>query len=172
MFVVDSAATFPPWAWIALAAGLLCAWAASLRYSKGLHKYNGPFIASFTNFWRMWQWVWYTDMCYFPSVVKYGKIIRIGPNTLLFNDPEAIKDIYMTHFNKVCERIDGAQYGRMRGPPLHACQSTLLTQPSFSPTSTRSAKGSRAAWRSPTSFPPLTESIMANYGGRSPTPSP
>ena len=101
MLAVDSVTIVPGWVWIAFATGLLGAWAASFRYQKGLNKYNGPFLASFTNLWRLWQWLWYTDMCYFPSVVKYGKIIRIGPNTLLFNDPEAIKDIYMTHFNKV-----------------------------------------------------------------------
>ncbi|KAJ9610545.1 hypothetical protein H2200_005322 [Cladophialophora chaetospira] len=100
MSITDSIASAPLLVWVAFAAGLLGAWAASFRYQKGLNKYNGPFLASFTNFWRLWQWVWYTDMGYFPSVVKYGKIIRIGPNTLLFNDPDAIKDIYMTHFNK------------------------------------------------------------------------
>ncbi|KAH0848185.1 putative cytochrome P450 [Fonsecaea pedrosoi] len=100
MLATDSISHLPVWGWVAITAALLCAWAASFRYQKGLNKYKGPFIASFTNFWRLWQWVWYTDRCAYPSVVKYGKIIRVGPNTLLFNDPDAIKDIYMTHFSK------------------------------------------------------------------------
>ncbi len=104
MFITNSLTSPPLWAWTSLLASVLLAWALSFRYQKGLNKYNGPFLASFTNFWRLWQWLCYTEMCYFPSVVKYGKIIRVGPNTLLFNDPEAIKDIYMTHFNKVRSR--------------------------------------------------------------------
>lgn len=107
MAVTDSITNTPLWIWAVLASGALCWWATSRRYYKGLNKYNGPFLASLTNFWRLWQWLWYTDMCYFPRVVKYGKIIRIGPDTLLFNDPEAIKDIYMTHFNKVSNNIGG-----------------------------------------------------------------
>ena len=101
MLVVDSLTNAPLWAWVVLAASLLVAWTASFRYHKGLNKYNGPFLASFTNFWRLWQCYWYTERCYFSSVVKYGQIIRIGPDTLLFSHPDAIKDIYMTHFNKV-----------------------------------------------------------------------
>lgn len=103
MFITNSMSDAPLWAWMIVAFGLLSAWVTSFRYQKGLKKYDGPFLASFTNFWRLWQWVWYTDMGYFTDVVKYGRIIRIGPNTLLFNDPEAIKDIYMTHFNKVSQ---------------------------------------------------------------------
>ena len=101
MLITNSVSAVPPWVWMLLVVTVTCLRAASYRYQKGLNKYDGPFIASFTNFWRFWQWLWYHDRCPFPSVVKYGKIIRVGPNTLLFNDPEAIKDIYMTHFSKV-----------------------------------------------------------------------
>jgi hypothetical protein len=101
MFIADLAASIPPWAWTLLATGVICSRAASYRYQKGLNKYRGPFIASFTNFWRLWQWLWNWDHPYFPDMVKYGKIIRVGPNTLLFNEPEAIKDIYTTGFSKV-----------------------------------------------------------------------
>jgi hypothetical protein len=101
MLITDAVAQAPVWSWVLLAVGLLCLRAASYRYQKGLNKYDGPFLASFTNFWRLWQWLVYYDRCPYPSVVKYGRIIRVGPNTLLFNDPEAIKDIYMTHFQKV-----------------------------------------------------------------------
>lgn len=112
MAVTDSITNAPLWVWVVLASGALCSWAASRRYYKGLNKYNGPFLASLTNFWRLWQWLWYTDMCYFPRVVKYGKIIRVGPDTLLFNDPEAIKDIYMTHFNKVSKSMESMAQAR------------------------------------------------------------
>ncbi|KAH8799844.1 cytochrome P450 oxidoreductase [Xylogone sp. PMI_703] len=100
MLLSELIALVPSWGFALLAVLLLCLRAASFRYQKGLNKYKGPFLASFTNFWRLWQYMWHWDRPYFPRVTKYGKIIRVGPNTLLFNDPEAIKDIYMTHFSK------------------------------------------------------------------------
>lgn len=97
----DFTTNLPPWVFGTLAAGLICFKVGSYRYEKGLNKYKGPFLASFTNFWRLWQWLWYWDRTYFPDMVKYGKIIRVGPDTLLFNEPDAIKDIYTTGFSKV-----------------------------------------------------------------------
>jgi hypothetical protein len=101
MLIADVAANVPPWMLGSAAAGIIFLRAASFRYQKGLNKYKGPILASFTNFWRLWQWLWYWDRTYFLDLVKYGKIIRVGPDTLLFNDPEAIKDIYTTGFSKV-----------------------------------------------------------------------
>jgi hypothetical protein len=126
MFLIDSLTTVPSWAWLALASVILAAWAARWRYHKGLSRYPGPFIASFTDFWRLWQWVWYTDMGYFPKVAHYGRIIRVGPATLLFNDPEAIKDIYMTHFNKV-SRVR-AFLLRSRSKESGGCPSTNMNK--------------------------------------------
>ncbi len=107
MLIPDSVARAPAWTWVLLGVFAICLRAASFRYQKGLNKYRGPFIASITDFWRVWRWFYNWDRCTFPDVVHYGKIIRVGPNTLLFNDPEAIKDIYMTHFTKVriCEYL-------------------------------------------------------------------
>ncbi len=101
MLITNFVSNTPLLAWIFLVAVAVVLRAATFRYQKGLNKYKGPLVASFTNFWRLWQWLWYWDRPYFPDVVKYGKIIRVGPNTLLFNEPEAVKDIYMSHFSKV-----------------------------------------------------------------------
>lgn len=101
MSIMAWAADTPLWVPALLTAAVIFLRAASYRYQKGLNKYKGPFVASFTDFWRLWQWLWNWDRPYFPGVVKYGKIIRVGPNTLLFNEPDAIKDIYSTHFSKV-----------------------------------------------------------------------
>jgi hypothetical protein len=65
------------------------------RYSRGLNKFNGPFLASFTNLWK----VWYAfnssqEPTYVDIHRKYGDIVRIGPNALSFADPQAIHDIY------------------------------------------------------------------------------
>ncbi|KEF63058.1 uncharacterized protein A1O9_01034 [Exophiala aquamarina CBS 119918] len=100
MLAVDAISLISGWTWPILALVLICGWAISVRYQKGFNKYNGPFLASLTNFWRIWQRLRYPHRTYFHDVAKYGRIIRVGPNTLVFNDPEAIKDIYMTHFSK------------------------------------------------------------------------
>jgi hypothetical protein len=78
MFIADIAASIPPWAWTLLATGVICSRAASYRYQKGLNKYKGPFIASFTNFWRLWQWLWNWDHPYFPDTVKPGYKDTLG----------------------------------------------------------------------------------------------
>lgn len=101
MLVTDAIDSIPGWAWPILVLVAIFSWAGSVRYQKGFNKYNGPFLASFTNFWRIWQRLRYPHRTYFQGVAKYGRIIRVGPNTLVFNDPEAIKDIYMTQFSKV-----------------------------------------------------------------------
>lgn len=101
MLAIDAISFTPKWAWPVLALAAICGWAISVRFQKGFNKYDGPFLASLTNFWRIWQRLRYPHRTYFQDVAKYGRIIRVGPNTLVFNDPEAIKDIYMTHFSKV-----------------------------------------------------------------------
>jgi hypothetical protein len=66
-----------------------------IRYSRGLNRFNGPFLASFTNLWK----VWYAfnssqEQIYVDVHRKYGDIVRIGPNALSFADPQATHDIY------------------------------------------------------------------------------
>lgn len=86
-----------------LAISLLVAYLASIRYQRGLSKFNGPFLASFTDLWRLWQAYWYHDRVIFPALqAKYGKVIRMGPRTLLFSEPDVIKEIYTMGFRKVC----------------------------------------------------------------------
>ncbi|KIW17543.1 hypothetical protein PV08_04737 [Exophiala spinifera] len=68
-----------------------------LRYFHPLSKYPGPFLASVTNFWKFYQY----STLRFPNTLiklheKYGPIVRIGPNDLDFNYPEAIAPIYKT----------------------------------------------------------------------------
>lgn len=65
------------------------------RYKKGFSKYNGPFLASFTDLWRVFHV--YSNMDKPPMLdlhEQYGDIVRVGPNILSFGKPEAIKDIY------------------------------------------------------------------------------
>ena len=81
--------------WALALAALALTTLLSYRYKKGLYKYRGPLLASFTDLWRCCYA--YTHMNRPPMLdlhEKYGEIVRVGPNTLSFGHPEAIKDIY------------------------------------------------------------------------------
>lgn len=65
------------------------------RYGRGLHRVNGPFLASISSCWRVWDvWRRGDQVPYLYLHQRYGAVVRIGPNKLSFQDPAAIKDIY------------------------------------------------------------------------------
>ncbi|KAK5026926.1 hypothetical protein LTS07_007225 [Exophiala sideris] len=71
------------------------------RYQKGLNKYKGPVLASYTSLWRVWNTYWNsTSLPFLSWQEKYGDVIRLGPNMLVFADPACIKDIYTSGFDK------------------------------------------------------------------------
>ena len=65
------------------------------RYGRGLSRFNGPFFASLTSLWGMWN-VWATAdrPPYVHLHKKYGHVVRLSPNKLSFAQPAAIRDIY------------------------------------------------------------------------------
>ncbi|EDN03976.1 predicted protein [Histoplasma mississippiense (nom. inval.)] len=69
-----------------------CIWT---RYSPGLRNVPGPFVASFSNLWKIYR-VLKKDMAWRNIEVheKYGPLVRIGPNHVSASDPEALKTIY------------------------------------------------------------------------------
>lgn len=97
--------SLPVEVWILCLSALVIARLLFFRYKKGFSKYNGPFLASFTDLWRVFYA--HTNMNKPPMIdlhEKYGDIVRVGPNILSFGNPEAIKDIYGVGkaWNKVC----------------------------------------------------------------------
>lgn len=71
----------------------------------GLTRIPGPFLAKFTDIWRLfklWQWTFKEDL---PDLHrKYNStLIRVGPRTLSCSDPRAVELIYGFHteFKKV-----------------------------------------------------------------------
>lgn len=65
------------------------------RYHNGLNKYPGPFLASFTDWWRFWDvYGRRTEVTHQILHKKYGEVVRLGPNMLSFANPEALKTIY------------------------------------------------------------------------------
>lgn len=65
------------------------------RYHNGLNKYPGPFLASLTDLWRVWDvYGQRPELTHQRLHAKYGDVVRLGPNTLSFADPKALKTIY------------------------------------------------------------------------------
>ncbi|KAK8126551.1 uncharacterized protein PG998_002310 [Apiospora kogelbergensis] len=88
------------------------------RYSKGLRHVPGPFVASFSNFWKL-RAVWNANMHRENIRVHedYGPIVRIGPNHVSANDPESVRAIYgvknvfpKTAFYPLAEAIYNAKF--------------------------------------------------------------
>ncbi len=65
------------------------------RSWKGLEHVPGPFIASFSNAWKVWA-VYQENMpgCTKEAHRKYGPVVRIGPNTVSFSSAKAVQTIH------------------------------------------------------------------------------
>ena len=67
-----------------------------IRYISGLRQIPGPFIASITNLWRLYD---VSKDHHQDTLIRLHRqytsdLIRIGPNTVSVADPEAVKTIY------------------------------------------------------------------------------
>lgn len=81
------------------------AYLASNYFNKGLHRYPGPALARVSDVWRFVDvWNRRPDITHVKLHRRHGDIVRLGPNTLSFSDPAAIKTIYGLNkgFVKVC----------------------------------------------------------------------
>ncbi|EAQ82928.1 hypothetical protein CHGG_10746 [Chaetomium globosum CBS 148.51] len=65
------------------------------RYRTGLRHIPGPFVASFSSFWKL-RATWNQNMHRENVRVHedYGPIVRIGPNHVSLSDPESMQTIY------------------------------------------------------------------------------
>jgi hypothetical protein len=97
------------------------------RYSRLKH-IPGPFVASISDFWR----VYHQNAGTFSAelLAKYGSpIVRIGPNTVLISDATAIPAIYTNHgeFEKVRNLYACSVFMRLMSPrPIHMDQCAYL----------------------------------------------
>ena len=81
----------------------------SYRYVYGLHRFKGPFLASFTDAWRFSYHFRRHGIPYIDLHDRFGDIVRVGPNVLSFRDPQAIREIFGAGVNwgKVCSLKPG-----------------------------------------------------------------
>lgn len=81
--------------WAVVGGVAVVAWLTKNRFNNGLNKYPGPFVASLTDWWRFVDvWGRRPDITHRKLHDKYGDVVRLGPNSLSFADPEALKTIY------------------------------------------------------------------------------
>ncbi|KAH0842250.1 Pisatin demethylase [Fonsecaea pedrosoi] len=67
----------------------------SQRYKTGLRHIPGPFVASFSGFWRAWEVAkgdWHVKNLELHR--QYGPLVRIAPNVISVSDPDALRVIY------------------------------------------------------------------------------
>ncbi|KAK4194673.1 cytochrome P450 monooxygenase [Triangularia verruculosa] len=69
-----------------------------LRYFHPLSKFPGPPLAAVSNTWYAYHWLsgrypWAVE----NAIRKYGDVVRIAPNELVFVTPQAFRDIYGPH---------------------------------------------------------------------------
>ncbi len=73
----------------------LVAYLTSNYFNHGLNKYPGPLLAGFTDWWRFIDvYGRRPDITHLKLHRELGDIVRLGPNSLSFADPKAIKQIY------------------------------------------------------------------------------
>ncbi|KAF2105044.1 cytochrome P450 [Rhizodiscina lignyota] len=95
---------------------LVCLVVNSKKYK--LDHIPGPFIAKYTDAWRAykaWSFNHFTDGNNYQTELlgKYGDVVRIGPNTVLVLDPEAINTVL--GFKERLEKGPGYQVFVIRG---------------------------------------------------------
>jgi hypothetical protein len=81
--------------WLIVLTASLIAYLLSNKYRKGLNRYPGHWLATYTNWWRFFDVLgrkheWTTIRLH----REHGDIVRLGPNVLSFGDPKALKVIY------------------------------------------------------------------------------
>ncbi|GME48594.1 cytochrome P450 oxidoreductase [Neofusicoccum parvum] len=80
---------------VALVLLVICCYLLSNRYQRNLHRIPGPWIRSVSTIPRMWSV--YRGRSHEDDLAlhrKYGKIVRVAPNTLSISDPKEITKIY------------------------------------------------------------------------------
>lgn len=81
--------------WASMFLLLSFAYLAKNYFNHGLQKYPGPFLASLTDWWRFFDVLGRRpDITHNRLHKQHGDIVRLGPNSLSFANPQALKTIY------------------------------------------------------------------------------
>lgn len=66
----------------------------TFRYTYGIRRFNGPYLASFTDAWRVFYYCSNIKLPFQELHEQHGDIVRIGPRALSFAKPQAVRDIF------------------------------------------------------------------------------
>lgn len=96
MAVTDLLSKTPLSAWAVLFILALVIYFTRIRFRSVLRTIPGPFIASFTNWWRLYD---VSRGLHQETLVRLHReyasdLVRVGPNVVSVADPEAMKLIY------------------------------------------------------------------------------
>ncbi|OJD36456.1 cytochrome p450 [Diplodia corticola] len=95
------------------------------KYGNGINHIPGPFLASFTDLWRLWiVWKRRPEVVHIRLHERYGKIVRIGPKTVIVSDTQAAKQIYALNAGFVKSDFYPVQQTIAKGRPLLTMFST------------------------------------------------
>ncbi|KAI8241942.1 hypothetical protein K4K57_002781 [Colletotrichum sp. SAR 10_99] len=111
--------------WLSIGASLIVAWLVKNHYNNGLNKHPGPFLASLTDWWRFFDVKGQRpEVTHQKLHEKYGDVVRLGPNTLSFADPAALKTIYGLNKGFVKSDFYIVQQSVVKGHSLQSLFST------------------------------------------------
>ncbi|CAK7224304.1 hypothetical protein SEUCBS140593_005529 [Sporothrix eucalyptigena] len=101
------------------------AWLARNRFGGGLNQVPGPFLAGWTDLWRMYMvWTRQPHLVHIDLHKKYGSIVRLGPRTVSVGDADAVKSIYALNAGIIKSGFYPVQQTVAKG---HALQSLFNT---------------------------------------------
>ncbi|KAI1455020.1 cytochrome P450 [Annulohypoxylon moriforme] len=111
--------------WLPIIVSVIVTWLVRNRYHNGLNKYPGPLLASLTDLWRLWDvYGQRPEITHRKLHAKYGDIVRLGPNTLSFANPKALKSIYGLNKGFVKSDFYVVQQSVVKGDSLASLFST------------------------------------------------
>ncbi|CAI6333040.1 unnamed protein product [Periconia digitata] len=112
--------------WPLVLASVTIGWLLNNKFSRGLNKYPGHWLAGYTDWWRFWD-VWGRNHQW--TVIdlhrEHGDIVRLGPNVLSFADPRAIKVIYGLNKGMIKSDFYPVQNAVSKGRRLQSLFSTV-----------------------------------------------
>ncbi|KAB8265290.1 cytochrome P450 [Aspergillus pseudonomiae] len=96
MAIVSEIANASPTAVLmGLAVALICTYIIYWRYLHPLSMYPGPFLASLTDLWQVNQFLTLQQPYHLTELhVKYGPVVRYGPDKISITEESAIQAIY------------------------------------------------------------------------------
>ena len=89
--IIEAVLQYAPW-FLVIA---VITWLLYNKYGYRINRYPGPTIAPFTDWYKLyWGFQRTVEKEHQRLHRVYGDVVRLGPRTLSFANPQAIRDIY------------------------------------------------------------------------------